>query len=572
MSPTLCNIPMEITGCPEFDPSIIANCENRLQTITFRYNGGPCSQSNNLQARQKFMCEDIVPDGPPTLLGTPNYIVASSTKDINDIYFEGTVPVGDTFTLNENKFFDKLSADMDIRIFDVEGGNLLQVINPLHLSCSQPLFIFDRFGASQVVSWQEVDGRIVDATVTNVQSGNIQVIMTLEAGVSPVRLSDLFVFVNNIEEAANFTSEVAGIVLEPGQPKTVSLPEFVIGEIDFSQNTQLQFFASVNGETLDGSVSCNGFDEHDCTIGYNFNPVFDTVAPTPNPTITPSPTTDPETTSCDIAADVTCTVLGLDGIGCDRIEAPAGDTCPENAELSVAFLKYDGSAGESVFVEIFCDEKNVYVAREVKADEVFRLNSRGRFICEEIFFAVYTSQPQVDNNKDKMKGKDKMKDKDKNDEDTTGDDATLIAEASVPTACPGPWTLGATFANVLTLDAFLDTEDSGITFGVFSDGFEVKLDYVMKNTGGIPLDVVAGSLATLEISADQTASSSISMVEGLPIRIGPRSQKLLQSDVSTISVSGRAGDEISYTFSIEGKTANAFANECSAVASQTFRL
>merc|ERR1712161_156889 len=138
--------------------------------ITFRYNGGDCSQSDNLQPRQKFSCVDTS-GGPSTAQGTTNYITAVP-RGGSDLYFAGNVAVGEKYTLNADRVHDKLSADMTITIYDTEGGSILQIVD-LHLSCSQPLFLFDKFGASQVTEWIETSNRVVSDKQNDVETGTM---------------------------------------------------------------------------------------------------------------------------------------------------------------------------------------------------------------------------------------------------------------------------------------------------------------------------------------------------------------------------------------------------------------
>ena len=51
-----------------------------------------------------------------------------------------------------------------------EGGNLLQVVN-VYLSCSQPLILFDKYGASEVTQWVETDGRVVSLRESGIVTG-----------------------------------------------------------------------------------------------------------------------------------------------------------------------------------------------------------------------------------------------------------------------------------------------------------------------------------------------------------------------------------------------------------------
>jgi len=188
ISPTPAPSPSPSTPFPTVDPE----CQGRPWVITFLYNGGDCAQSYNQQARQEFDCTDADGSlGPPTTAGEESYITAvprgggghggsksrsgtdkseKSKSESGTVFFAGTVPVGEKYTLNADRVFDKLAAEMTLTIYDEEGGNLLQVVN-VHLSCSQPLILFDKYGASEVTQWVETDGRIVSLRESGVVTG-----------------------------------------------------------------------------------------------------------------------------------------------------------------------------------------------------------------------------------------------------------------------------------------------------------------------------------------------------------------------------------------------------------------
>ena len=83
---------------------------------------------------------------------------------------------------------------MAITYFDPEGGNVLQLVD-LPLSYSQPLFLFDKSGASQVTQWVETFGRIVTDTQTDV-TGIIQVALDASNEQKPVHLLEMTVLTN----------------------------------------------------------------------------------------------------------------------------------------------------------------------------------------------------------------------------------------------------------------------------------------------------------------------------------------------------------------------------------------
>merc|ERR1712238_222011 len=166
MGPTPGPSPSPSTPFPTVDPI----CKGRPWVITFLYNGGDCSQSDNLQSRQQFDCTDAGSIGPPTNTGEESYITAvprggssgqgskkgsgtekSKSKKESDIdtdivFFAGTVPVGEKYTLNADRVFDKLAAEMTVTIYDEEGGN-------------------------EVTQWVEIDGRVVSLRESGIVTG-----------------------------------------------------------------------------------------------------------------------------------------------------------------------------------------------------------------------------------------------------------------------------------------------------------------------------------------------------------------------------------------------------------------
>merc|ERR1712238_511135 len=406
-----CVIDVNLEGCPQYNSSLDNDCQGRPWEITFRYNGGDCSQSDNLQPRQKFSCVDNS-GGPSKAQGTTNYITAVP-RGGSDLYFAGNVAVGEKYTLNEDRVFDKLSADMTITIFESQGGAILQTVD-LHLSCSQPLFLFDKFGASQVTEWVETSGRVVSDKQNDVETGTIKVELNTSTDVvKPVRLLEMTVLTNTQDKPIDYTTQVAGTILGPGD--VIELPGFTI-DIDLSARTRYTFFTTIIGETLDGTAQCNGFSFLECTIGFNLLPVFPTMVPTPSPTLTPFPTNNRESSACDITAGISCNVLSLDGVECSDILAPSDETCPANGELLVAYLKYDGSLGDNVFIELVCGvldvgESTTYVDKMYATGDIIVFRTRAN-VCGDLTFIISDADPDLG--------------------------GTNLATETVTTACPGP--------------------------------------------------------------------------------------------------------------------------------------
>jgi hypothetical protein len=421
------------------------------------------------------------------------------------------VKVGEKYTLNADRTFDKLSADMTLTIFESEGGAVLQVTD-VHLSCSQPLFLFDKFGASQVTEWVETSGRVVTDTQTGVETGTIQVALGTSNEQMPVRLLEMTVLTNTQDQPIDYTPQVAGQILEPGS--SIELPGFEI-DVELGQQVRYTFFTTIIGETLDGTNMCNGNDMLECIVGFNLNPVFPTMVPTPSPTITPRPTTDPMLSSCNVGSLISCAVTNPVGLlTCDSLKAPVSETCPAGAELLRAFLKNTGTA--SVFLEIICD-KSEYIAEQVEPGQVVQLNTRGSAVCEEATATVYNSDPL--------------------------DGGDSIGTSQIQFACPGPWTLGATIAPGFILESYVSSTDNGINFDFNIGQVEIEINYIGQNSGSVPLTISDGTI---------TSPLGSGPVTGLPTNVAIRNQQILQTQVGTIDLSGKAGQSLAFIQSLNG--------------------
>jgi len=212
----------------------------------------------------------------------------------------------------------------------------------------------------------------------------------------------------------------------------------------------------------------------------------------------------------------------------------------------VAYLNYDGSQGDSIFVEVTCD-KSAYIEETVRTGETVAFRTRANLgSCEEVTFSVYSSNP-----------------------DTGG---SALSSTAVSTQCPdGPWTLGAKIAEVFTLDAFIDTEDDGVTPRIYVGEVEVELNFIAENAGQFPLTVVSGEISDVVAGAD-SGVGGVSQVGGLPLNLPTRSRATLESINEKIDLQGRNGDIITYTFSLSGQTDNEFALPCEDETSLTFTL
>mmetsp|Transcript_14906 Transcript_14906/g.43022 ORF Transcript_14906/g.43022 Transcript_14906/m.43022 type:complete len:1243 (+) Transcript_14906:414-4142(+) len=143
------------TSCDVIIP-IATRCDKRASVMTWRFNGGDCEQSFNIQEADKFTCTDFS-GGAPTEGSA--WLTVTSVKDESDVYFDGEVRVGDLFTMfasNTNK--GKFDADSFFYVYsDSTKENLIQ-LSSVHTSCSQNLFLKDKFGSVQLLIFENEFG------------------------------------------------------------------------------------------------------------------------------------------------------------------------------------------------------------------------------------------------------------------------------------------------------------------------------------------------------------------------------------------------------------------------------
>ena len=148
------------TSC-EALPPLVTICEERPTWMQFKFYGGDCSQSANAQSEGFFFCTDFAPIPP----GQPAFIRVIDTREPDLVFFEGTVEFNGLFNVSDANG-DRLPADMNITMYASENGELLQEVQ-YHSSCSQNLFLKDRFGDSQLVAFFNEEQGLVDCFVTS---------------------------------------------------------------------------------------------------------------------------------------------------------------------------------------------------------------------------------------------------------------------------------------------------------------------------------------------------------------------------------------------------------------------
>ena len=257
-------------------PPPITQCLQRPNELYFKYNGGDCSQSFNLQPATLFQCFDYN-GAPPTAEGELSYLIATDIKGLGIIYFEGYVGVGDVFLLDDGD--NRVDANMNVTIYKDESvgfDNFLQTI-VYHSSCSRNLFLKDRYGSIQVVGFvNDLQGNVscfanvvFNVVISNTGDFDAQFI-------SLVTTTNIGTF--------NLTQDVIDSGVGPGEQFITEVPIF----IDLSQQINYTVVTTLVGSTPSSGVLCSSTDELTFTAGQPPNPELPTLNPTMSPTTAPA--------------------------------------------------------------------------------------------------------------------------------------------------------------------------------------------------------------------------------------------------------------------------------------------
>ncbi|CAB9514306.1 expressed unknown protein [Seminavis robusta] len=190
-----CNISVEVTSCTlQSGPSAGAPCDapvqeicrGRKSTITMRYNGGSCLQSNTIQESGRFECFDSG-EGPPVEEGSTVFIVVEDPRN-NEVLHSGVVAVGSTFNIDAIDDGDddspRVPAGATIMIYNSSNTEdpsaLLQVVTfQIHCSFGRfGLYIGDTFGASTFVGFS-TQGSGVPPPSTGLVLASVDILVAL---------------------------------------------------------------------------------------------------------------------------------------------------------------------------------------------------------------------------------------------------------------------------------------------------------------------------------------------------------------------------------------------------------
>jgi len=311
-----CNPGGEFDDCDSIAPPR-TRCEDRPFAMVFRYTGGTCDLSDNIQSPELFQCFDFQ-GGPPTIDGTESFITVTDIKGGAIVYHADFVRVGGEYTVADQP--RDVEANMNITIYssgNTVSANMLQTL-VYHSSCSQNLFLKDRYGASILVVFvNEVQGLVscffnatYSFTIGNEAKGDNAILNTLTSATN----FGLF----------NFTDDINGLVIEPDGPPIVRSISIVI---DLTVRERYTALTTITARAPRGK-ECVDVDFLTFIAGMPQNPNVPTIPPTSAPTTTPQPTPDPEENTCELDSTITCEVVNGPGFAaCTQLTRPNTQIC-----------------------------------------------------------------------------------------------------------------------------------------------------------------------------------------------------------------------------------------------------
>jgi hypothetical protein len=240
-----------------------AECTEFVNVLTFRYNGGDCLQSNNIQDPRIYQCLDFF-GGPPTQdeIGAESYMLITDIKGQGINYYNGPVFVGDVFNITNLLPNPVIVANVNVTIYDgtVAPENMRQTM-VIHTSCSQVTFLKDRYGSLELLGFRNPSQGYLTCIVP--LSFNFAIQNTAEGFNAEVQTLTSITNFDPPNDFLNFTQEVVGVNLGPGDELPVSSGSI---DIDLSVRKRYTVFTTVQGVSPDG-FSCRGSDFTNFTAG-----------------------------------------------------------------------------------------------------------------------------------------------------------------------------------------------------------------------------------------------------------------------------------------------------------------
>lgn len=321
-------------------------CEDLPFIETFKYNGGSCAQSFNLQPPSVFNCTDFG-TGPPSESGAQSFIVVSDAES-GAVYFKELVTIGGDFSIEDAG--NDLAPLLSVAVYrSADATDLLQTII-IQASCDRDFFLKDRFGSIQLISFVNQEQGEVSCFLSVLLSFDAENVgelnnATLQSLVSQGNIGSF-----------DLTDTVNGVVLVPGASQT------------FTQRVQLdmttrQAYTAIN--TLAAISSPQGFGCADMDnlmfeAGNALPPGVPTLTPSSSPSTTVAPTSPPENAECVLLPETTCLVTQGPNVACDSLKSPTSLICDGNVNPTELAFRYNGGScpGDNNANGFRCDNRN----------------------------------------------------------------------------------------------------------------------------------------------------------------------------------------------------------------------
>jgi hypothetical protein len=325
--PTDANV--NATTCKQLPP-LVTIWEQHATWMQFKYYEGDCEQSANMQT-EKFFCEDFAPI--PQDLEAEIYLMATAKDDLSTIFFAGNHKLNDLYNMMDPSG-NRLPADMNLTVYELQGVTLLQHVQ-YHSSCSQNLFLKDRYGVSQLVAFfNELQG-LVDCFITSNYTFTIA-----NNGTLPATLDSLVTLTKPFGPF-DLTNEVLSQMLQPGDNFVMYLPIV----IDLTVRPRYTLLATITG-TFTRSAPCSSSDFLDFIAGNTLPPSILTLALTTSPTRSPAPTFNVVGAACELEASIECTIVNGGRGSCGNFVIPS-TTCSDGSLSSLTFKMVTGDCASS---------------------------------------------------------------------------------------------------------------------------------------------------------------------------------------------------------------------------------
>ena len=248
---------------------IITRCDSRATFMEMLFNGGDCSQSFNIQEADKFDCEDR--NGGPALSGQYYIHVAPRKDPSGDVYFSGLANVGDVFPMCPgfpSCSGDRFEADSTVWVFPtdvasdpnfdpVTNPNYVQLVN-YHTSCSQNLFLKDKFGSTQLVIFFNDEQGLVSCFLT----ATFSITLTNEGESSA---DEIILFTNTVN---GNTTDLTSAVNEIGPGEIIIITTQIL--IDMTVRQDYIVTTDFVGATAEG-LECSDSFTFQFTAGNNLD-------------------------------------------------------------------------------------------------------------------------------------------------------------------------------------------------------------------------------------------------------------------------------------------------------------